>query len=449
MSSGTSEHDKIASSETELSRTKVDESKLHPQPSHNQPHVIQQSQIPPAQIPPPKANKKIQQLQVPGLQPQQQAPPQSPNRPKADELFNKLTQLKLLKDQGLITAVEHEKRRIQLVDELTGTNGMRIMEKKDKKKDLHSSGGALPKKVSNKEKEKQAMFVSNLRPRPDFKLIPSENALLYSYNIENGGWHSTQIEVKIEEQHFARGSLRVAHHMWARIPDIIPQISGGGNVHDIQNSQNVSFNTENKKSARSDNAAVESHEERAKAASSNQNNHNFDLKSPVKVKADSINQSQNSLATDCDNKFNNINVCNNVTDDSSRNNAVPISISVNTDASAHNNTKNIANFFIEGNATPSISVNVLQPSQSDGSVVPKLDSNAEMIINDKSQDKSDISQNLKISENAVVGSAPSDKKENKKEVVMNSNEMWVAKISIDPYEEKESYFQDAAMQVYV
>eukprot|EP00160_Parvularia_atlantis_P000788 Unigene10631_Nuclearia_a/m.32499 Unigene10631_Nuclearia_a/g.32499 ORF Unigene10631_Nuclearia_a/g.32499 Unigene10631_Nuclearia_a/m.32499 type:complete len:395 (+) Unigene10631_Nuclearia_a:209-1393(+) len=133
--------------------------------------------------PPPPASQQIKQqtattTQVAGLSAEQRA---------------KLQALKDLYEQGFITQAEYRERRVQLVDEITGTR-------------TRLEGGSVVR-----DPRPPPTVVA--RPPPDFGALAAENALKHVFSVKTGKWTATRVKVKIEAEPFARGGLRKAYHL--------------------------------------------------------------------------------------------------------------------------------------------------------------------------------------------------------------------------------------------
>jgi len=128
---------------------------------------------------PPKEKVQIK----PGGPPQRQNP------------LDALKELKALEEAGTITKADFELKKKAIVDKVTGTR-QNLERKKERRK---------------KSPTKQKYIVP--KAPPDFSTLPSENALLHEFDVKAGTWSHTQRKVKIEENPFAKGSLRLAYHM--------------------------------------------------------------------------------------------------------------------------------------------------------------------------------------------------------------------------------------------
>lgn len=125
------------------------------------------------------------------------------SRSKDAEKWKKLQYLKDLLDMGYITRTEYRDRMVQIVDELTGTHTRRL----DKSNPIISKGGKDPQGLD---------MVVIPSPPPDFNNLPEENAIKHKFEIENDGtkrWIQYPVKIRMDKSPFARGGLRVVHHL--------------------------------------------------------------------------------------------------------------------------------------------------------------------------------------------------------------------------------------------
>ena len=191
------------------------------------------------------------------------------------QVWTRLSHLQLLLDQQLISQLEYERRKQQLVDELTGTKltptvtpAASIIKKvahssasssasssATSSSSSSSSASGLRKRSHHVQQEREIdsipltspsptnssstspvsqspksavrhfpthqsnnhLLMSSHsflpRPPPDFSSIPEEEAVLHTFDIDTSSWSRETVRVRVERESFARGSLRVAYHM--------------------------------------------------------------------------------------------------------------------------------------------------------------------------------------------------------------------------------------------
>ena len=178
------------------------------------------------------------------------------------QVWTRLSHLQLLLDQQLISQSEYERRKQQLVDELTGTKLTPTITPapsltKKSSSSSSSSASSLRKRSQPIQQEREIdsipltspsptnssstsptssqsssqaavrhfpthqsnnhLLTSNHsflpRPPPDFTHIPEEEAVLHTFDIDTSSWSRETVRVRVERESFARGSLRVAYHM--------------------------------------------------------------------------------------------------------------------------------------------------------------------------------------------------------------------------------------------
>ena len=164
------------------------------------------------------------------------------------DVWTRLSHLQLLLDQGLISPPEYERRKQQLVDELTGTRLPSLPipllpPSTSKAQQQKSSGLRRRAQPTGPEREIDSIPLTSPstsasppaarhfsahasnnhllmsphqllpRPPPDFSAIPPEPAVLHIFDIETSSWSRETVQVRVEKESFARGSLRVAFHM--------------------------------------------------------------------------------------------------------------------------------------------------------------------------------------------------------------------------------------------
>ena len=186
------------------------------------------------------------------------------------QVWTRLSHLQLLLDQGLISQLEYERRKQQLVDELTGTKftptvtSATAIVKKQSHTSATSSSSSSPASSSSSALRKRSQHVQQEReidsipltspsptnssisspassspqssvrhfpthqsnnhllmsshsflprPPPDFSTTPEEEAVLHTFDIDTSSWSRETVRVRVERESFARGSLRVAYHM--------------------------------------------------------------------------------------------------------------------------------------------------------------------------------------------------------------------------------------------
>ena len=192
------------------------------------------------------------------------------------QVWTRLSHLQLLLDQQLISQLEYERRKQQLVDELTGTkltptvtpaasvvkrqhHTSAVSSSSSTSAAVSSSAPALRKRSHHIQQEREIdsipltspsptnssttspatsiassspltavrhfpthqsnnhLLMSSHsflpRPPPDFSQIADEEAVLHTFDIDTSSWSRETVRVRVERESFARGSLRVAYHM--------------------------------------------------------------------------------------------------------------------------------------------------------------------------------------------------------------------------------------------
>mmetsp|Transcript_21957 Transcript_21957/g.44083 ORF Transcript_21957/g.44083 Transcript_21957/m.44083 type:complete len:423 (+) Transcript_21957:77-1345(+) len=151
---------------------------------------------------------------------------------KSDDVWNRLNDLTKLSKLNIIPKNEYEVRKAQLVDELTGT---KMKEKENKEAEQEGEGaeeeppaGSIPPLRNMTMHEQSVTAGSRTASKyigeddkdsafPDFSHIPSQRAQMLRFNLQSGAFEKDPeiIEIKIDPRPFARGNLRLAHHMLA------------------------------------------------------------------------------------------------------------------------------------------------------------------------------------------------------------------------------------------
>mmetsp|Transcript_9902 Transcript_9902/g.13784 ORF Transcript_9902/g.13784 Transcript_9902/m.13784 type:complete len:415 (+) Transcript_9902:103-1347(+) len=157
---------------------------------------------------------------------------------KSEDVWNRLNDLTKLSKLNIIPKPEYEVRKQQLVDELTGTKIKKNnCQTNDVAVDFEEppAGSIPPLRDVIQRKQSVAAGTRTLKKSrltgdkkagllhkfPDFTQIPSQRARVLKFNLEEGRFdHAGEIiEVKIDPTPFARGNLRLAHHMLACLSD--------------------------------------------------------------------------------------------------------------------------------------------------------------------------------------------------------------------------------------
>ncbi|GAB5360449.1 hypothetical protein AAMO2058_000629100 [Amorphochlora amoebiformis] len=160
----------------------------------------------------------------------------SPNQREGSEnqnVWNRLEDLTKLSNMNLINTPEYEARKRQLVDELTGTQ-VRDEHRHNKPAEYEDeipAGSVPPLRDATKRKISVAAGTRTIEhnkingvqvdtkggPFPDFSRIPVQKARLLKFILEEGKFDKDGeiIDVQIDPCPFARGNLRLAHHMLA------------------------------------------------------------------------------------------------------------------------------------------------------------------------------------------------------------------------------------------
>mmetsp|Transcript_7902 Transcript_7902/g.19912 ORF Transcript_7902/g.19912 Transcript_7902/m.19912 type:complete len:459 (-) Transcript_7902:224-1600(-) len=116
------------------------------------------------------------------------------------EKWQKLSNLKELFDQGFITGTEYKERKMQLVDELTGTR---------------SAASAISEQ-ERQRKERLMSAMSQVEMEPDEPMwdeVRTERAIEHTFDPVTHLWGQHEIFVKVAPKPFARGALRFAYYM--------------------------------------------------------------------------------------------------------------------------------------------------------------------------------------------------------------------------------------------
>uniref|UniRef100_A0A7S2RID9 Alpha-type protein kinase domain-containing protein n=1 Tax=Mucochytrium quahogii TaxID=96639 RepID=A0A7S2RID9_9STRA len=127
--------------------------------------------------------------------------------------FSKLQNLEALYEQGFILATEYKERRLQLVDELTGTRSVVA----DTGTSCSSTGSATPltRKLRQVRRRKSRVSSSIVvpRPPPDFSMIPTERAIKHYFDLSTRTWNTEELAIRLDDTPFARGGLRLVYHL--------------------------------------------------------------------------------------------------------------------------------------------------------------------------------------------------------------------------------------------
>mmetsp|Transcript_39774 Transcript_39774/g.66636 ORF Transcript_39774/g.66636 Transcript_39774/m.66636 type:complete len:413 (-) Transcript_39774:120-1358(-) len=152
---------------------------------------------------------------------------------KSEDVWNRLNDLTKLSKLHIIAKPEYEVRKQQLVDELTGTKIKNNSGENKAEEDEPPAGSVPPLRDVTQHKrsvaagsvvsEKYRTLVDTKLTKfghenlPDFSKIPTQRARMLKFNLEEGRFDSfgEVLEVKIDPTPFARGNLRLAHHMLA------------------------------------------------------------------------------------------------------------------------------------------------------------------------------------------------------------------------------------------
>lgn len=126
--------------------------------------------------------------------------------------WNNLKNLKNLMDAGFITETEFKERKIQLIDEMTGTT-------------LSSTRGGS-RSVSRASRSTMSSKSTLLSPAgstceiavepkgpPDFAPIVAEAATKFTYDLVSRSWQQDHVKVKLDTVPFAKGALRLVYHL--------------------------------------------------------------------------------------------------------------------------------------------------------------------------------------------------------------------------------------------
>mmetsp|Transcript_13753 Transcript_13753/g.33614 ORF Transcript_13753/g.33614 Transcript_13753/m.33614 type:complete len:417 (+) Transcript_13753:66-1316(+) len=156
---------------------------------------------------------------------------------KSEDVWNRLNDLNTLSKLNIIPKPEYEARKQQLVDELTGTKINKNRENKaaDEVEEEEPPAGSIPPlrdATARKQSvaagtltlEKHRTTVADTKLTDDVNLlnfthIPTQRAKVLKFNLEKGCFDKDGeiIDIKIDPSPFARGNLRLAHHMLASI----------------------------------------------------------------------------------------------------------------------------------------------------------------------------------------------------------------------------------------
>ncbi|MES1909881.1 MAG: hypothetical protein MHM6MM_002568 [Cercozoa sp. M6MM] len=154
--------------------------------------------------------------------------------------WSKLRNLMQLRDLGLLSAPEFERRKRQLVDRLTGSTDNTRPSQLHCRRPVVSLSRRQCVTVPNGSCSRQSTIQSSHTtqkkqsqgdpsrafpsmeygsvtvrpgPPPDWSQIPRENAIRFDFDARRDEWRQTQIQVKLAAHPFARGSLRYAYHL--------------------------------------------------------------------------------------------------------------------------------------------------------------------------------------------------------------------------------------------
>jgi len=102
---------------------------------------------------------------------------------------------------GFITKEEYQERKVQLIDEMTGTTLTRSAESR-----------AV---TSTRARRKEYDHIPAIIPKgpPNFDLIPAENATKLTFDLTTRTWQNSAVQVKLDTVPFSRGALRLVYHL--------------------------------------------------------------------------------------------------------------------------------------------------------------------------------------------------------------------------------------------
>ena len=133
--------------------------------------------------------------------------------------FAKLDNLHQLFEQGFLSSTEFKERRNQLVDELTGTSsntGSRLGQSKEEEEEEEEEGSRISRSSSSFVDVRdipRPMPPIVYHPPPDFTTLRTESGIKHTFEYESRHWSTCPIQVKLDDQPFAKGGLRMVYHL--------------------------------------------------------------------------------------------------------------------------------------------------------------------------------------------------------------------------------------------
>lgn len=150
------------------------------------------------------------------------------NAEKSEDVWKRLNDLTKLSKLKIIPKPEYEVRKQQLVDELTGTQikggkgevdeeiagAIPVLKDATQQKQSVAAGTVTMEKHKGNANRETKSTRMNL---PDFTDIRGQRAKVLSFNLDEGRFDDLgeMVQIKIDPRPFARGNLRLAHHMVA------------------------------------------------------------------------------------------------------------------------------------------------------------------------------------------------------------------------------------------
>jgi len=117
----------------------------------------------------------------------------------SNEKFAKLQNLEALYQQGFLLETEYNERRLQLIDEMTGTSVS------------DTTSSKVPRSLRRKNRAPSSIVVP--RAPPDFSSIHSERAIKHLFDLNTRTWQTENVIVRLDDTPFARGGLRLVYHL--------------------------------------------------------------------------------------------------------------------------------------------------------------------------------------------------------------------------------------------